>query len=345
VELELPVPQIQTLTFEAIQEKWQEEIEKRLQLSCANGLLGDMVLFHLGTGGKRLRALLPCWVCHNLGGQAQDALDLGAGLELLHNGTLVHDDLQDGDTTRRGQPTVWKRWGDAQAINAGDAFYFLALIEIAKAKQGLRCVTLASKALVRVIEGQTMEFQLQLPQGSSDRLAPTQKNWEHMARAKTAALFGACTEAGAIAANASNDLVAAFATYGENIGIFFQVQDDYLDLVANKGREQVGTDIAEGKLSFPVTWAYENANAIEAKRLAEIIETPRADTDAGMIGKGLELLAQTGALDATADWLETMHDKLSTGPCAEALPGLTERIMAPVAAAMAKSRAVRGAAS
>ena len=85
--------------------------------------LAEMLSVHLATGGKRLRALIPSWLHTNRGGALAEVLPMAIGVELLHNATLVHDDLQDGDTHRRGEPTTWMHYGEAQAINAGDALY------------------------------------------------------------------------------------------------------------------------------------------------------------------------------------------------------------------------------
>src|SRR5215831_8065429 len=117
-----PSRRLSRLSFEEAQQRWGAELEQRLRESVsATGLVGEMLSYQLASRGKRLRALLPVWGAANLGGRPEDALDVGVGLELLHNATLVHDDLQDGDRYRRGVPTVWHRWGAVQAINAGNA--------------------------------------------------------------------------------------------------------------------------------------------------------------------------------------------------------------------------------
>src|SRR5262245_40555872 len=93
--------------YDHVRRIWGDELEDRINESVAlAGLLGQMCHYHLDCGGKRVRAILPVWVCMNLGGSANDALDIGAGFELLHNASLVHDDLQDGDRYRRGKPAV-----------------------------------------------------------------------------------------------------------------------------------------------------------------------------------------------------------------------------------------------
>lgn len=323
------------IRLEDAQRRWSDELERRVRDgSRATGLVGEMIEYHVGTGGKRLRALLPVWVCINLGGRPEAALDIGAGLELLHNATLVHDDLQDGDRYRRGRPTVWHRWGSAQAINVGDALVFQGIARILRAPAGWQAVEAACSALVSVIEGQTMEFQLQLPAASPDAIAPTEEAWEAMAVRKTGALLGACLRAGALAAGANAATVASAGDYGETMGLLFQVQDDYLDLVGDKGREAPGSDLMEGKLSFPVVWAYAHAPRADVETLRYVIGAERGKKTPAMIEDAIDTLERTGALKATAEWLVEARHAAHSHPFARVVPGLVERMLAPVAHAL-----------
>ena len=119
-------------SFQEIQDKYLPLVEKRLEEFFARaaesgiGWNSEMSRYHFSTGGKRLRALIPCWVYSAYGKNPADAIDLGCAIEMIHNATLVHDDLQDGDTVRRGKPTVWKKFSEAQAINCGDAMFQFA---------------------------------------------------------------------------------------------------------------------------------------------------------------------------------------------------------------------------
>lgn len=328
-----------TLSLEEIQKTWLGEVETGLESACnVGGILDVMGRFHLATGGKRLRALLPIWICHNLGGDAAKAVGPGIGLELLHNATLVHDDVQDRDEVRRGQPTIWRRWGDAQAINSGDALYFQGIRSISSgrglsAEEALRCVEIASASLLRLIAGQAMEFQLQRPKEDPNHLESSLENYTQMARGKTAALFAACFGIGAVVAGAP-DKVGGAMDLGEKIGLLFQVQDDYLDLVGEKGRDRRGSDLAEGKLSFPVLWALTHSNPSDISRISAIVTAPRAETTDAMLQEGITLLKQCGALDATARWLLAAGEEINADPLSWVVPGLSTQILRPVAHAL-----------
>ncbi|MBD89538.1 MAG: hypothetical protein CL940_04320 [Deltaproteobacteria bacterium] len=325
-----------TVELDQIRVDWHERVDERLQeavTSSGEQLLMQMNSFHMNTGGKRLRALIPIWVCVNAGGEPETALELGVGLELIHNATLIHDDLQDGDEVRRGQPTVWRRWGAAQAINAGDALYFHGIQRILRSPAGPEVALAASDALVRVIAGQVMEFRLQLDASDENALAPTVSHWEQMARGKTGALFGVCCLAGALASGRP-DAASDAMSYGTDLGLFFQVQDDLLDLVGDKGRGTLGSDIAEGKRSYPVVWALTHGDRMAAERILEIVSTPREETTESMVDDAIATLIHMGAIEATIRWLRAGGDALRSHPLAPLTPGIVEAVLRPIAHAL-----------
>jgi geranylgeranyl pyrophosphate synthase len=321
--------------YDDVKRIWGDEIERRIEESiAADGLMGEICCYAVKSGGKRVRAILPVWACANLGGRPDSALDIGAAFEIIHNASLVHDDLQDGDRHRRGRPTVWHRWGAAHAVSAGDALIFLGISRLLRAPDAVRTVGMAQKALALAAEGQIIEVQLRLPGGHPDALYPTLARWEDMARKKTGQLFSACLRAGAIAARADAETVECIGEYGESLGLFFQVQDDYLDLVGDKGRECRGTDLLEGKVSFPIAWAYEHAAASDVAFLRRVVEGQREEKTPAMVAEALALLERTGALDATAAWLKAAHDAAVRHPMAEVLPVFATRLLSPVAHAL-----------
>jgi geranylgeranyl diphosphate synthase, type I len=317
--------------YDDVQRRWGDELERRMQDSIeAAGLMGEMCRYTMSSGGKRMRSILPVWVCVNLGGSPDDALDIGAGFEILHNASLVHDDLQDGDRYRRGRPTVWHRWGAAHAISVGDALIFHAMYRLLRAPDAIPVVAMVQKALALAAEGQIMELQLGLPDGHPDALRPTLALWKDMARKKTGQLFSACLRAGALAARADAETVARIGEYGERLGLFFQVQDDYLDLVGEKGRERRGSDLMEGKVSFPIAWAHEHCDASDVAHLRRVVEGKREEKTPALIDEAIALLERTRALEATAAWLSAAHDVAAGDPMAEVMPGFVTRLLSPV---------------
>ncbi|TNE88891.1 MAG: polyprenyl synthetase family protein [Deltaproteobacteria bacterium] len=313
-------------------ERWGSLIEHRLRHAAqTDGFLGGMLDYQLGTGGKRLRALLPSLVAHNLGGDGHAALDLGVGLELLHNASLVHDDCQDGDLQRRGVPTLHARWGTAQAINAGDALIFRAFAALAATPVADRVLPRVSEAMVRLTQGQCSDLRLQ----ETHRVHRAQPlaTYLAMAEAKTAALFALALELGAIAAGAPSKVVADAGDYGRELGLCFQVRDDLLDVVGGKGR-LVGGDVVAGKLTFLVAWSYEHAPAAEVQRLRTLLATPADETCEAMVAEAIDLLHAVGAVEAAVAWLSASQARIASHPMRDLVPGLAEAFAAAVPTAI-----------
>ena len=306
-------------------------IEDAIERFVEEAHLATMLRTHMASGGKRLRALIPLWIHVNKGGDTNEVLPAAVGVELLHNATLVHDDLQDGDTHRRGEPTTWRRYGEAQAINAGDALYFVGMSSLLSRSLGQRALFDVSRAMTRVIEGQVREFRLQDAPDSPFHLAPGLEAWTTMARGKTGALFGAAFRVGFAASTMDAEDLDEAEAQGQSLGWAFQVQDDLLDLVGDKGRERKATDLAEGKLSFPAVWALEHADEADAERLLSILRTPRASTSDEMLEEGVALLGKSGAIEASIAELRAALKSYESSSCADIMPDLMEVVLRPVA--------------
>ena len=141
--------------------------------------------YHFSTGGKRLRALIPCWIYAAYGKDPREAIPLGCALELIHNATLVHDDLQDGDLVRRGKATVWAKFGNAQAINCGDSLFYFSIQMLSEmnlpAKSFQKITLRLIQGALQVIEGQAQEFLMK------SEVEPKLKRYLGVIRGKTAA--------------------------------------------------------------------------------------------------------------------------------------------------------------
>jgi len=269
------------------------QVEARMQ-SLAGERGADpgaqMVREHLGTGGKRLRARLALASCRALGGRPEDAIDWAAAVELLHNASLIHDDIQDGDRTRRGQPALWARYGTAQAINAGDLLLMLPFRALARypAESQAALVQILADYAESTVRGQIREIELS---------AAPDKDWGDYFAAvsgKTGTLFalpvhGAAELAGVVPEDA-RELASAFSS----VGAIYQLQNDLLDLVESKGRPTRGSDIYQGRLTALVL-THLDLHPGEADRLFSVLGKPREDTSVQEVDALIERFIDGGA--------------------------------------------------
>jgi geranylgeranyl diphosphate synthase type I len=231
-------------------------------------------------GGKMLRPALVLLSAEAVGGGAEVAMPASAALELVHNFTLIHDDIEDDSDTRHGRDTVWRIAGVPQAINAGDGMFVLAqrtLLTLADtgvaADRVLAAATALNEACIYLCEGQHMDI------GFETRERVTQAEYETMISGKTAALLGASMAIGAIAGGADDATVAAFSECGRLLGRAFQVQDDVLGIwgEADVTGKPVADDIRSKKKSFPIVWAFEHAAGEDLARLERAYAGPMTD--------------------------------------------------------------------
>lgn len=204
--------------------------------------------------GKRLRPLLTLLACRACGGEWTHALPAAAAVELVHNFSLIHDDIQDDSETRRGRPTVWVKWGKAQAINAGDAMVFtahLSLLRLAKDFEPalvLESSRILQQACLRLTHGQYLDMAFE---DQAD--LPMDLYWQ-MVEGKTSSLLSACLGLGALAAAAGEPLVEGLMQFGSKIGAAFQVQDDWLGIWGDDGLtgKSNTSDLVSRKKTYPV---------------------------------------------------------------------------------------------
>ena len=294
--------------------------------------LGAIVTDHLSTGGKRLRARLALGVVEVLGGDRAAAAGWAAACELLHNASLIHDDVQDGDRLRRGRPAVWAAHGVAQAINAGDLCLMLpysAIDEVvasADVKFDL-CLALARQA-ERMVRGQA---------GELDLLGRRRLDWASYVQCvegKTASLFALPVEGAARIAGRSRAQSAAIAREFRHVGVLFQIQDDLLDLWGDKGRGEAGSDLKEGKVSALVV---EHLRLHPADRawLVDLLETPRSETSDADVAEAIRRFEAGGALEAVWERLTHLEDQVVSSPLLELEPRLHALAIELVALALA----------
>ena len=284
--------------FQQLREAYLGQVEAHIdevleQATGADSSLSRMCGYHLQTGGKRLRALLPLLVAEALGSDPARLVPFGAACEMLHNATLVHDDLQDGDRQRRGAETIWSRFGVPQAINLGDAMFYYTLLllerlELPPARR--RAVTRrVLQETLRVIDGQEREFALKSGEASMDAYLA-------MVQGKTSGLFALPMAGAAALVGAPESIVDGLQEAARHMGVLFQIQDDVLDLYGDKGREARGSDILEGKRSVLVVHALQHAAGRRARWLRQLLDGDRAQTAASDVEAAIQMLREVGSL-------------------------------------------------
>lgn len=251
----------------------EEELRRVVATSCnpAYPEMIGMLAYHLGwegegagleAQGKRIRPLLTLLCADACGADWRAALPAAAAVELLHNFSLIHDDIQDNSELRRGRPTVWVKWGIAQAINAGDMLFtlaFLALQRLEETTSGMVALE-ASRILTRVCLRLTEGQYLDLSYEKRPDLALV--DYWPMITGKTSALLGGCAELGALAGGADMEQREAFDEFGLKLGLAFQVLDDWLGIWGEEALigKSAESDLISGKKSLPVLFGLSAGN-------------------------------------------------------------------------------------
>ena len=268
--------------FVAFRDAWwpavRQVMEDIVSEATPNGSpLRRMFGYHLNTGGKRLRAILPLLIGESLGGApVKRIVPFAAACEMLHNASLIHDDLQDGDSSRRGNPTVWKKFGAPQAINLGDAMIAFTLLALDRLDVGSelreRIKTRVLREMLRVIDGQATEFDMKASTGVAI------EDYMFMVEGKTSSLFSLPVGGAAMLSGADETIERALIASAQQIGVLFQIVDDVVDLYGDKGRDAPGGDICEGKPSILVVHFLQSATSAEAEWLSAILDKPPIST-------------------------------------------------------------------
>jgi geranylgeranyl diphosphate synthase type I len=247
--------------------------------------LDGMVQYHLGwvdeqfhpapaARGKRVRPAVVFLTCEAAGADWRAALPSAAAVELVHNFSLVHDDIQDRSPLRRHRPSLWARWGDARAINAGDLMFVLAQMAVlrqpgAGAGQSTPA-RLLNEASARLCAGQHRDLEL------VDAATPGLDGYYAMIEGKTAALLAAAAELGALAAASPRPAREAYGRFGREVGLAFQLQDDLLDVWGSSDYrgKAAWEDLRARKHSLPIVLARRSASPEQRARLAALYDQP-----------------------------------------------------------------------
>jgi len=271
--------------------------------------LYDYMRYHLGWmdenlqpidlyRGKRFRPILCLLTYYSLSGVYDKALPAAAAIELIHNFSLIHDDIEDRDEERRHRPTVWKIWGEAQAINAGDGMHVLANLaalrlqdKIVTDSKVLEILGILNETVMVLCEGQYMDISFET------RRNVTTAEYLDMIYRKTAALIESAVIAGAILATEDKAVIEDFRVFGRDLGMAFQIRDDIIGTwcdTKSTGKPQ-GSDIENKKKTLPVIYTFEKSSAEERARLDEIYDRP--DLSKADVEYVISLMESKGAYD------------------------------------------------
>ncbi len=305
----------------------EEIIQENLSKIQQERLRGAMS--HLFTGGgKRLRAIMPRLVGDAVGNGHQGHYTLGACIEIIHNFTLVHDDIMDQDPIRRGLDAVHVAYDDPTAINAGDAMLALGFEMLADSTNiqdsQLRHVVSAIGQMVRnVAEGQQEDFEFE------DRDSVSEEEYISMIAGKTSAMFETCAETGAILAGADSETVANMANWGLNLGLCFQIMDDYIDMTSDTETlgKPAGSDIVQGKRTLIAIHALESG--ADLPTFHKLFGTESTDTSE--LAVAVQELNYNGSIQYALDRAMEHHrmahgclDKLDQTPAVDLLRDMTD---------------------
>lgn len=278
--------------------------------------LYEMVRYHLAldgsgaSGGKRMRPLLGLLAYASIAGDHRRALPGAAAVELGHNFSLVHDDIEDGDVERRHRPTLWTLHGVPQAINTGDTLFSLSRIALHRLTdlgfpdaKVLRLMRLYDETCLALCEGQYID----IATSESDALMSVDGYFDMIGR-KTAALIAASIEAGALLATDDDEVIARYRGFGWALGIAFQLNDDLLGIWgAEQATGKPPSDVANRKKTLPVIYAAEHAGPEDRARLMALYAV--RDPGPADVDEIVAILERVGARDYTRDQARRYRDE------------------------------------
>ncbi len=283
------VAQLQALVASDMQEV-NEFIRERM---CSDvSMIPDLAHHLIDSGGKRLRPMLTLASALMCGYKGKDHIKLAATVEFMHTATLLHDDVVDESDLRRGRKTARMLWGNQASVLVGD-FLLGRAFKLMVETRSLRALEILSNAAAVIAEGEVMQLATAKDTGT------TEDAYLRVIQAKTAALFSAAAEVGAVIAQQGPNETQALESYGRNLGIAFQLVDDALDYGGRAAQlgKNVGDDFREGKITLPVVLAYRRGDQEERQFWKRVLQEGKQSE--GDLEHATELMRRHDALEDT----------------------------------------------
>ena len=295
--------------------------------------------YHLGlqsdsasakSAGKRIRPLLVLLTAQAAGGEWQNALPAAVAVELIHNFSLIHDDIEDNSPLRRGRPTIWKKWGIPLAINTGDAMFTLAHLAIldlrktTKAHITLEAVRILQETCLHLTQGQHLDISYE-----DEQVLSIDAYWP-MIRGKTAALISASTEIGALLGNVDLETRDAYRCFGRDLGLAFQALDDILGIWGDTDKigKSVASDLLAGKKSLPVLYGLEKDGEFTRRWLSGPVSPEEVNHLANLLEyEGAKDYTQKEAMRLTDAALSALQRAQPKGDAGIALTRLAHQLL------------------
>ena len=288
----LSAPENSTATVLALVAQDMGEVDRVIAQRLDSGvpLVGEVARYIISAGGKRLRPVLLLLTCGALSYTGSQRHNLAAVVEFIHTATLLHDDVVDESTLRRGRPTANESFGNPASVLVGDFLYSRAFQMMVDA-DSMRVMQVLSDATNVIAEGEVLQL-MNMHDASLD-----EEGYLRVIRSKTAKLFEASARLGAILAGSDAAVEAACADYGQALGTAFQVIDDVLDYDGNAAEmgKNLGDDLREGKATLPLILAMQRGNSTQSQTVREAIESGSVDK----LSEIVAIVRETGALDGT----------------------------------------------
>ncbi|RJX70706.1 octaprenyl diphosphate synthase [Vibrio sinensis] len=284
------------MDFKAIQALTANDMAKvnetiQAQLNSDVALINQLGFYIVSSGGKRLRPLLAILSARALGYQGNEHTTAAAFIEFIHTATLLHDDVVDESDMRRGKATANAAFGNAASVLVGD-FIYTRSFQMMTALGSMKILALMSDAVNVIAEGEVQQLM------NCNDADTTEESYMEVIYSKTARLFEAATQVGAILSDAPQEIETALQNYGKYLGTAFQLIDDVMDYTSD-GKDMgknVGDDLAEGKPTLPLLYAMKHGTEEQALLIREAIEKSNGMEHLDEI---LEIMNQTGSLEYT----------------------------------------------